>query len=152
VADAVARVFLRTAEPGDLAAARALLEASGLPLDGVEDQFGPAYVVGEAGGRLVGIAGMEVYGDCGLLRSVAVDRALRGTGVGVRLVEDRLAWARNGAVRAVYLLTTTAAVFFTRFGFQEVERTTAPVEMQASPEFAAACPGSAVCMRLDLTP
>lgn len=143
---------LRTATPADLGAARTLLEASGLPLDGLEDQFGPAYVVAEAGNRMVGMAGVEVYGAEGLLRSVAVDQARRGAGLGVALVEDRLQWARNCGIRAVWLLTTTAEVFFTRFGFESVDRTSAPEEMRASPEFATACPGTSACMRLELLP
>lgn len=146
------RVSLRQAEPADLGAARTLLEASSLPLDGLEDQFGPAYVVAEAGGRLLGLAGMEVYGYDGLLRSVAVDQARRGTGLGIALVEDRLAWARSGGIRSVWLLTTTAEVFFARFGFVSVDRASAPADMRASPEFTTACPGSSACMRLELTP
>ena len=146
------RATLRPAEAADLGAARTFLEASGLPLDGLEDQFGPAYVVAESAGRLVGLAGMEVYGYDGLLRSVAVDRPRRGTGLGAALVEDRLAWARNGGIRNVWLLTTTAEVWFTRFGFETADRAVAPPDMRASPEFTTACPGSSACMRLELTP
>jgi len=146
------RATLRHAESADLGAARTILEANGLPLDGLEDQFGPAYVVAEAAGRMVGLAGMEVYGYDGLLRSVAVDQSRRGTGLGIALVEDRLAWARNGGIRAVWLLTTTAEVFFTRFGFVNADRASAPADMRGSPEFTTACPGSSACMRLELTP
>jgi amino-acid N-acetyltransferase len=147
-----ARAALRPAKPGDLAAVRELLGASGLPLDGLEDQFGAGYVVAVEAGAVVGVAGLEVHGGAGLLRSVAVHRTHRGTGLGVALVKDRLDWARFSAVGAIYLLTTTAAHFFTRFGFVQVARESAPAALQASPEFATVCPGDSVCMRLDFAP
>jgi amino-acid N-acetyltransferase len=50
----------------------------------------------------------------------------------------------------VYLLTTTAAPLFRRFGFVSADRASAPSALSASPEFAALCPSSATCMRLDL--
>ena len=50
----------------------------------------------------------------------------------------------------MWLLTTTAAPFFARLGFATMERASAPQALQASREFAAACPAGATCMRLDL--
>lgn len=40
------------------------------------------------GGRLVGVVGVEVYGDVGMLRSLAVEPASRNTGLGVSLVSN----------------------------------------------------------------
>jgi amino-acid N-acetyltransferase len=74
----------------------------------------------------------------------------RGTGLGIRLTENRIAWAREQHLEALYLLTTTAAPFFQRFGFGEVPRASAPAAVQVSREFASACPDSATCMRLGL--
>jgi N-acetylglutamate synthase-like GNAT family acetyltransferase len=93
---------------------------------------------------------MEVYGDCGLLRSVVVVPSLRGLGVGETLTHDRLAWARRRGLRQVWLLTTTAADFFDRFGFVRVDRASAPPELAASAEFTGACPAGAACLRLEL--
>lgn len=125
---------------------RALLVAAGLPSDGLEDQFGPRYAVAEAGGALVGAAGVEVHGAFGLLRSVVVAPSHRGTGLGKALVADRLAWARREGLSAVYLLTTTAPGFFAALGFERCVREAAPAEIRASREFAAVCPGSSVLM------
>jgi amino-acid N-acetyltransferase len=44
------------------------------------------------------------------------------------------------------LLTTTAAPFFTRFGFTSAARDAAPAALRATAEFASLCPASAVCM------
>jgi amino-acid N-acetyltransferase len=140
-------IVIRSAAPGDLAAVKHLLATSALPLDGLEEQFGDGYAIAEREGVLIGAEGVEVYGDAGLLRSAAVDSAWRGHGVGVRLTEDRLAWAASRGLRELWLLTTTAADYFPRFGFDRASREDAPAAMQESREFAEVCPASAVAMR-----
>lgn len=143
-------VVLRPAEAGDLPRVRELLAGAGLPLDGIEDQFGPAYVVAERDGELVGVEGVERYGDAGLLRSAAVAEQMRGQGLGEALTRERLSWARGQGMRELWLLTTTASEFFPRFGFARAVREEAPAPLQGSPEFREACPASAVAMRLTL--
>lgn len=139
---------IRKAEPHDEAPARDLLELCDLSALGLEEQYGGGYVVAEREGTLVGIAGVEVHGAHGLLRSVAVTPALRGSGLGAALVRDRLRWASENGLESLYLLTTTAAEFFARHGFEIVSRDDAPREIRASKEFSEMCPSSAVCMKL----
>jgi len=144
-------IVLRAAVPGDLEAVRVLLRDAKLPLEGVESQFGEAWTVAvRREGRIVAAAAMESYGDCGLLRSLVVVPPLRGLGVGETLTKNRLEWARARGVREVWLLTTTAADFFDRFGFVPVDRASAPAALQASAEFGGACPEGAACLRLVL--
>lgn len=131
----------------DLDAVRTILQAAGLPTDGVADQFGPGWAVARAGtGALIGAAGVERYGNWGLLRSVAVLPAWRGGGVGGALARDRIAWARAQGLDGLYLLTDTAAEYWLRFGFHTILRDEAPVAVRASVEWAHACPQSAVAM------
>ncbi len=144
-------IALRPAVATDLEAVRKLLVEAKLPLDGVDEQFGDAYAVAESEGAVVGVEGIERYGDAGLLRSAAVHERWRGRGLGDRLTHDRLAWARSSGLKEVWLLTTTAAEYFPRFGFERAERSMAPAALQASREFKEACPASAVAMRLSLT-
>ncbi len=66
------------------------------------------------------------------------------------LVANRLVAAHADGAASAYLLTTTAAPYFERFGFTEVPRTSAPAALQASSEFASVCPASATCKRLVL--
>jgi protein-tyrosine-phosphatase/N-acetylglutamate synthase-like GNAT family acetyltransferase len=134
----------------ELDAVDALIRASALPVEVVGDGFPEAYVVARRGGDIVGVAALEAHDRAGLLRSVAVAPGERGRGTGIALVGDRLATAGAKGLASVYLLTTTAAPLFRRFGFANADRASAPPALSASPEFAALCPSSATCMRLDL--
>ena len=101
-------------------------------------------------GVLVGAMGIERYGAYGLLRSAVTAPSWRGRGVGQALTHERIDWARSQRLTALFLLTTTAADFFARFGFQPVERPTVPEEIRRSREFSSACPASATVMVLSL--
>lgn len=137
---------IRNARPEDADAVLALLAAASLPLEGVREGLGDAYAVAELGGRCIGAQGIEVYGPYGLLRSAVVAAAHQGAGVGTRLTRDRLAWAGERSLRAVYLITTTAAPFFARLGFRAVARDDVPPEIRGSWEYSVHCPSSATVM------
>lgn len=143
-------VPIRPARADERAAVETLLREAGLPVQGLEEQFGENYCVAELDGAPVGAAGVEVHGRFGLLRSVVVAPQLRGRGLGERLVGDRRRWAEERGLEAVFLLTTTADQFFERLGWAEAERGSAPPPIRASREFAAVCPASAVLMVLPL--
>jgi amino-acid N-acetyltransferase len=96
---------------------------------------------------VIGCAGLEVYGDAALLRSVAVEAEHRRGGVGAALTRAALDEAARSGIAAVYLLTTTAERFFPRFGFEIVDRADVPAAVQSSVEFAHASCASAVVMR-----
>jgi arsenate reductase len=135
-------VILADATAEDLPAVEALVARAELPTSVIRDQFPEAYVVARRGRTIVGVAALEHHGDVGLLRTVAVAASERMHGTGIALVANRL----QTELSRVYLLTTTAAPFFRRFGFAEVERATAPEVLQVTPEFATLCPSSATCM------
>ncbi len=141
-------ITLATPSLDDLPAIEALVSQSELPTAVLREAFPSAYVVARRDGAIVGVAALEAHSDVGLLRSVAVERAERQRGTGIALVADRLAAARAASLSRVYLLTTTAAPFFRRFGFVDTPRATAPAALQRTPEFAALCPTSAICMEI----
>ena len=143
-------VSIEPARADDGPAILRLLSAAALPVDGVLDRLDTA-VVARAGGRLVGCAALEIYRDGALLRSVAVDAAARGQGIGTRVTSAALDLARARGVRVVYLLTTTAEGFFPRFAFEPIDRQHMPASVQASEEFQSACPSTAIVMRKTLT-
>jgi amino-acid N-acetyltransferase len=136
--------------PGDLEIVTKLVIRVALSCDGLKDQFGEGYVVAESAGEVLGCAGIEIHGTCGLLRSVAVIPDRRRWGVGEILVTDRLEWARSRGILMVYLLTETAAGYFERFGFERVDRADVPTEIRASHEFSVMCPETAEVMLLRL--
>ena len=138
---------LRPATAADLAKVEALLTASKLPLDGVREAM-ECFIVAEHDGALVGVAGTERCGpgQHALLRSVAVADAWKGKGLGRALVSRVIADAESRGAKALYLLTTTAEHYFPSFGFKPTTRASVPAEVQASVEFASACPASAVVM------
>jgi amino-acid N-acetyltransferase len=139
-------IRLRAAGDADAAAIEALLGGLSLPLDGVREWI-RHFWVGESGGRLVGVAGIEVYHDGALLRSVAVDPGWRSSGLGRALVDQAMASARAAGATEIFLLTTTAEGYFPRLGFETTSRDRVPAGVQASVEFQDACPASAVVMR-----
>jgi amino-acid N-acetyltransferase len=138
--------MIRQATAGDHSALLSLLADAGLPTEGVPASL-DGFVVAEAvDGSVVGAAGIEAYGDKGLLRSVVVAPSLRGTGLGQDLTEHVMAEAGERGIADLYLLTTTAERFFPRFGFYPVTRDAVPDAVQASVEFQGACPSTAVIM------
>lgn len=146
---AASEATIRPAGASDLPAILALLEDAALPTDGIDDP-GTDLLVAEQGGRIVGLAGLERYGETALLRSVAVARAARGRGLGALLSTRMLEAAALAGARAVYLLTTTAESYFPRLGFRRVGREAVPAAVRESVEFTTACPSTATAMVLEL--
>jgi len=137
-------------QPEDKPAVLRLLADNELPADGLLDHLDTALVV-RLDDRIVACAALEFYADGALLRSVAVQEALRGSGLGHQVVRAALDLARQRGTTSVYLLTTTAEGFFPRFGFRQIARAGVPAGVRNSIEFQSACPASAVVMAMDLT-
>ena len=142
---------LRLATTADWPQLAALLEDAKLPLAGVADHLA-GFLVAEDGGAIVGSAGLEIYGRHALLRSVAVTSTRQGTGLGGALTEAALDLARRRRLATVTLLTTTAADYFPRFGFQPIDSAAAPSAVRQSTQFHGICPASVVAMHLELNP
>ena len=139
-----------TATPSDLPDIVSLLKAAALPVAGIERHVETALVARDAR-QLLGCAAVEVYGQAGLLRSVAVDPEHRGEGWGERLTTAALELARKRGVRDIYLLTTTASHFFPRFGFTAIPRSELDPALAQSEELRGACPASALAMHASLS-
>ena len=139
-------VTIERATVADTGALLDLMKANGLPADGLAEHVATTLVARDAG-RIVGSAGLEIYADGALLRSVAVAPDRRGDGLGGRLTTAALDLAREQKIEALFLLTTTAEAYFPRFGFQCITRADVPPGVQQSIEFRSACPASAIVMR-----
>lgn len=128
----------------ELSSIEARLAANDLPTEGLQEV---ELFLAIDGSERIGVGGLERHGSNALLRSVVVDEAVRGHGYGTALTRRLLGHARDTGIEAVYLLTTTAASFFTSLGFQTVKRDRVPDSIRTTREFAELCPESAVCLR-----
>ena len=140
---------IEPAQAADLPAILDLLASHRLPQAEVERHIDSDLVARE-GGRIAGCAVVETYESAGLLRSVAVAQSQRGLGLGIRLTEVAIDLARARGIKALYLLTETAAGFFPRFGFRPIPRDEVASAVRQSIEFTRACPASALAMVKDL--
>ncbi len=89
---------------------------------------GPAatrrYVVAEAGGRIVGYAGLAAVGGLGDVQTIAAARDQWGTGLGARLLSELLRSATDFECREVLLEVRVdnarAQRLYERFGFEPI--------------------------------
>lgn len=137
----------RQLDEAQMQSALGMLSEAGLPIADLA-QGSPAriFALGPIQ-ALRGLVGLEVYGSFGLLRSLVVSPALRGGGLGKRLVEFVEQRAREQGVEELYLLTVSARGFFLKLGYVEVDRILAPKPVKATKEFLEICPQSSVLMK-----
>lgn len=130
----------------DEAALDTLLQACELSTEDITPEMLEHFRVAHLDKALVGCAGVDMLGEVGLLRSVAVDEAHRGTGLGKELVAAAEELAREEGVQTLYLLTDTAEGFFAGLGYRKVPREEAPADVAGTQQFAKLCPGSSSFM------
>ncbi|WP_084615842.1 arsenic resistance N-acetyltransferase ArsN2 [Solimonas flava] len=130
----------------DGAAIRRQLAACGLPVDDLAQASFAHFLVWREAGELLGTVGVDIAGDVGLLRSLAVDPRRRAEGAGAALIAAAEALARSHKLSALYLLTNGAEPFFAARGYRRLPRDSAPASIAAMPQFSAICPSSATFM------
>lgn len=136
-------------ERKDFQLVQVMLSRAGLPIEDLSEDM-LLYGLYEENARLVGTAGLEVFGPVALLRSVLVVPEKRGSGYGKYLLRGVEAYARAQGVLRLYLLTTTAEHFFQHRGFRVAGRESAPLAIRNTFEFSALCPSTAVLMKKDV--
>ena len=144
----MAGIRVRHAVRDDLPQLSSFLSENQLPTVGIERCVENFVVAQDRDGSWVGVAGLEVYGKNGLLRSVAVDRRFRGMGQGRALVGAVLRNAKAKGLERIYLLTDTAQVYFSGLGFETVNRQDVDEAVKTSPEFPECGEGAAVMLKL----
>ncbi|NWA26444.1 GNAT family N-acetyltransferase [Pseudomonas gingeri] len=119
-----------------------LLRAEGLPhvdLGEPEREFWQL----QKGGCVVGYVGVEGATADRLLRSFVVSPSHRRGGLGTEALTLLETLLVSRGVQSLHLLTTTAAPFFLRHGFESLDRAKAPNAIQQSLEFRSLCPSTA---------
>ena len=139
------QIIIREAKKDDLKAIKSLLDSASLPSIDIEKHL-LHFLVMEKSGTIAGTIGMELYGDKALLRSLAIQRDYRNKGLGKELCSALISKAKKMNVNNIYLLTETAEGFFSKQGFQNIERKSVPLAIKHTYEFSTLCPEGAVCM------
>jgi amino-acid N-acetyltransferase len=129
----------RAATDGDLGRIKNFLGKNGLPELGVEEWIRSFVIAEDQDGSWTGLAGLETYGQVGLLRSVAVDSNHRSQGFGQDLVESVIRNARSRGISTLYLVTDNATTYFERLGFQTVDCDKVDEAVKTSVEFTEIC-------------
>lgn len=100
--------------------------------------------------KLVGVGGVEFFGENSLLRSLSVNAGYQGMGIGSELLERIEQYARTLHVKRLYLLTHTAETLFLGSGYLTVQRMDAPSEIARSSQFESLCPADSSLMAKSL--
>jgi amino-acid N-acetyltransferase len=124
----------------------ALLQAQDLPVSDITDEHLEHFFFVGPDGSPAGLVGLEIYGADALLRSLVVGESAKSKGLGSALVKHAEQYAASKSVRSIYLLTITAEAFFTRLGYERINRSQAPSSIERTLEFASLCPASSAFM------
>jgi amino-acid N-acetyltransferase len=128
--------------PSDQSQVLRLLEAAGLPPDGLDRAGG--WVL-EAEGAIVGHVAAEATEDALVLRSLAVDATLRGGGLGARLLAAAEA---SGSGRVLVLRTETVGPWMARRGYRPATLGEVPASVRTTTQFSGAlCAGTPVYLK-----
>jgi amino-acid N-acetyltransferase len=132
-------------EAGLKQAVLALLRENDLPVGDLDET--KTLFACLSNGDVIGTGGLESFRDCALLRSISIKKDLQKKGLGKFIVGELEKMARKTGVHCLYLLTTTAAGFFAKIGYETIDRETVPIEIKNTTEFSSICPSTAEVMR-----
>lgn len=137
---------IEPARRSDLAGIRWLLEHDGLPSSDLDETAFERFLVCRDEKGVVAAVGLEIVGRVALLRSLVVDREMRGQGLGGKLTAAAEALASRSGVESIYLLTASAEEFFRTRGYRIIARSEATAEVQRTTQFSELCPSTAILM------
>ena len=140
-------VKTRLAKITDLSNVQELLQKENLPIERIEDQFTNFTLLFDQNSNLIGCAGLEIYNNYGLIRSVAIKSEFQNKKLGSYLIKEIEDFAKRKKLTNLYLLTETAEKFFSKHGYTIISRDTVPLEIQNSFEYTSSCKISALVMK-----
>lgn len=101
----------RSASDQYLQSIQSLLKLSGLPFEDCGEHL-RNFIILEKDNQLIGVGGLEIYGEVALLRSIAVLSSYQGRGFGHKFYNQLRAKALENGVKQLFLLTETAEQYF----------------------------------------
>ena len=134
------------ATPGEFEAAMRLLAEAGLPVADLANKDPGGFLAARIGDNFAGFVGLEHFGETGLLRSLIVDPAFRGAGLGRVVVAALESHARDRGIAELWLLTIDADDWFAGLDYVARNRADAPESIRQTDEFSGLCPDDAVLM------
>ena len=136
------------ASQNSFSAAIALLKKNNLPTEDL-DPSKQMFVV-EEGDEVIATVAIEYDYNDALLRSLSVSKEKRNSGIGAELVEFIEDYVKKQGVQNIYLLTTTAADFFSKKGYKIIDRNTIPEFIKNTSEYSVLCASSSTVMKKEL--
>lgn len=129
----------------DLKKVFTLLQSLKLPVEGIDDHLSNFFVIKDKN-EIIGSGGIEIYQDSGLIRSIAIDPKYQKKGLGRRIVEFLLSYAKEKQIKELFLLTDTVPKLYEKFGFNYIKREEMNSIIEQSEEFKGSCPNTAHLM------
>jgi amino-acid N-acetyltransferase len=137
------------ASQNSFSAAIDLLKKNNLPTEDITP--GTQLFVVEDGDEVIATVAVEYDYNNALLRSLSVSEEKRKTGMGAELVSFIEDYVKKQGVQNVFLLTTTAADFFSKRGYKIIERSNVPDFIQNTTEYSVICASSSTLMKKELS-
>jgi amino-acid N-acetyltransferase len=122
-----------------------LLQQHDLPVSDIDESKILCLLMDEE--KIIGTAGLEIFEDGALLRSISVIKEEQRKGYGKFINEQVEKYAKENGIHCLYLLTNTAKDFFDKQGYVEIKREESPEALKQTAEFTSLCPSSAVVMK-----
>ena len=139
-------VIVTKAESTDLKEVEELLLKVKLPIEGVKDNFSN-FLIAQKENMIIGVSGIEIYEEVGLLRSVAIKPSSQKQGIGQLMVSKIEEFAVKTGIRKLYLLTDTAEQFFLKLNYQKIPRDRTDSRIKKSIEFTTICTSATVMVK-----
>jgi amino-acid N-acetyltransferase len=137
------------ASQNSFSAAIELLKKNNLPTQDINP--GTQLFVVEEGDNVIATVAVEYDYNDALLRSLSVSEEKRSSGIGAELVDFIEDYVRKQGVRTIYILTTTAAGFFSRRGYTLIDRSNVPPFINDTKEYSVICASSSTLMKKELS-
>jgi amino-acid N-acetyltransferase len=128
-----------------------LLQTESLPVEDLPRDMEHFFVAVD-NGHITGVAGLEQYEDYGLLRSLVVHKQHRNKSIASAMITTLEKHASDLKLKSIYLLTETAAEYFSKKGYSKVAREQVPDAIRQSSQFSSVCPATAVVLKKELLP
>jgi len=145
-------IVVRLAKENDMIAMEQLLEKAKLNKTGIAENLDNFLVVEDLRAEplpsIVGMVGLEIYGDKGILRSLVLRSESWNSKIGVELIALIISYGWRKGLKEIYLMTSSSRSFFEYWGFIELAWDDVPKQLKVSSQFTEYNPSYVTVMRL----